>query len=127
MISLHAVCKCYMYCTYDPRKRRPLGCIETSEANPRKNRRLHIYLHFHSIFPGFRKSQVSLQYRVSLYYDQAMKIIQRDARFFSLTFRMASESSVDGSDSGLAALCQDESPCMSQRLDSARQQRQFTG
>jgi hypothetical protein len=84
-------------------------------------------LHFHSIFSGFRRSQVSLQYRVSLYYDQAMKIILRDARFFSLTFRMASGSFVDGSETGLAALCQDEGPCMSQRLESARQQRQFTG
>jgi len=40
---------------------------------------------------------------------------------------MASESFVDGSNSGLAALCQAEGPYMSQRLDSARQQRQFTG
>jgi hypothetical protein len=36
MVLLHTICKCYMYSTIDLRKLRQLGCIETSEAHPRK-------------------------------------------------------------------------------------------
>ena len=99
LFPLHVDSTWYRYFRIRPLKSRPLCCPETSDINQPVTRRNipQKWIQCHCVFSRVRFPNDTISCAFGC--DRL-----RDVRFFSLTFRMASESFCVGSDNGLPAV-----------------------